>query len=185
MAIAQEGDEQASGHEMPGALSGWEFHRSMDPVMLVTEAATSALRKLGADDCPSGELPVVLGNGFGGVIFHEARGHLLETTSVQKKASVFHDQLDQMIATPVVNAVDDGCIENEWGSLNVDDEGMTTQRTQLIKDGRLVNFMVDKMGPKRPVIREPVRVEGRIIGSRPLHACETPSLKREIPNSMR
>jgi len=149
MAIAQDGDEQASGYEMPGALQGWEFNRKMDPVILATEAASSALRKLGADDCPSGELPVVLGNGFGGVIFHEACGHLLETTSVQKKASVFHDQMGEMIATSVVNAVDDGCIENEWGSLNIDDEGMPTERTQLIENGRLVHFMVDKMGAQK------------------------------------
>ena len=54
--------------------------------------------------------------------------------------------MDEMIATPVVNAVDDGLIPNEWGSLNIDDEGMQTQRTQLIKDGRLVNFLVDRMG---------------------------------------
>ena len=70
--------------------------------------------KLHAADCPSGEMPVVIGNGFGGVIFHEACGHLLETTSVEKKASVFHDKMGEMIASSVVSAVDDGLLENTW-----------------------------------------------------------------------
>jgi TldD protein len=91
-------------------------------------------------------MPVVIGNGFGGVIFHEACGHLLETTSVAKKASVFHDKMGELIAGPKVNAVDDGLLENAWGSINIDDEGMPTQRTQLIKEGKLVNFLVDKVG---------------------------------------
>ena len=63
---------------------------------------------LKAQPCPSGRMPVVIGPGFGGVIFHEACGHLLETTSVAKKASVFHDKMDEMIAHPTLSAVDDG-----------------------------------------------------------------------------
>lgn len=102
--------------------------------------------KLFADACPSGEMPVIIGNGFGGVIFHEACGHLLETTSVAKKASVFHDKMGEMIANSAVNAIDDGTLVNEWGSINIDDEGVETQRTQLIKEGQLTGFMVDKMG---------------------------------------
>ncbi|MEE2786579.1 MAG: TldD/PmbA family protein, partial [Myxococcota bacterium] len=144
--VAQDGAEQTSAYEAPGALMGWEFHERVDPDALGAEVAQAAVRKLGAADCPSGELPVVIGPGFGGVIFHEACGHLLETTSVQKKASVFHDCMHEMIANPVVNAVDDGCLDHEWGSLNIDDEGMATQRTQLIKDGRLMSFLVDRMG---------------------------------------
>ena len=108
--------------------------------------------KLYAADCPSGEMPVVIGNGFGGVIFHEACGHLLETTSVAKKASVFHDKLGEMIASPVVSAVDDGLLPNAWGSINIDDEGMPTQRTQLIKEGKLTSFMVDRVGAMKPVM---------------------------------
>jgi TldD protein len=94
-------------------------------------------------------MPVVIGNGFGGVIFHEACGHLLETTSVAKKASVFHDQMGEMIANPVVNAVDDGTIHNAWGSINIDDEGMDTQRTQLITNGKLTSFLVDRLGSEK------------------------------------
>ncbi|MGF1766885.1 TldD/PmbA family protein [Enterovibrio makurazakiensis] len=144
--VATLGSEQSTGYEAPGMLSGWEFNSSVDPEALGEMAAKQALIKLGASACPSGEMPVVIGNGFGGVIFHEACGHLLETTSVAKKASVFHDKMGEMIANPVVNAVDNGLLTNEWGSINIDDEGMETQHTQLIKDGKLTGFMVDHMG---------------------------------------
>ncbi|WP_299019703.1 TldD/PmbA family protein [uncultured Photobacterium sp.] len=145
-AIAQNGSEQSTGFEAPGALTGWEFNTRLDPRELGQKVAKQAMVKLFAENCPSGEMPVIIGNGFGGVIFHEACGHLLETTSVAKKASVFHDKMGEMIANPVVNAVDDGTMANEWGSINIDDEGMETQRTQLIKNGKLTNFMVDHMG---------------------------------------
>ncbi|MGL0821542.1 TldD/PmbA family protein [Vibrio vulnificus] len=145
-AVAQNGSEQSVGMEGPGALMGWEFSQQLDAKALGQEVAEQALVKLNADVCPSGEMPVVIGNGFGGVIFHEACGHLLETTSVAKKASVFHDKMGEMIAHPAVSAVDDGTMTNEWGSIHIDDEGMETQRTQLIKDGKLTSFMVDKMG---------------------------------------
>ncbi|MFD2178369.1 TldD/PmbA family protein [Veronia pacifica] len=144
--VAADGSEQSSGFEGPGALRGWEFHKDIDPVALGQRTAKQALVKLGADACPSGELPVVIGNGFGGVIFHEACGHLLETTAVAKGASVFHDQMGELIANPVVNAVDNGLLPNAWGSINIDDEGMETQNTQLIKDGKLTGFLVDHMG---------------------------------------
>lgn len=145
-AIAEKNGQQTKGTKSPGALCGWELIENIDQQEMTQAVTESAIRKLDAAVCPSGELPVVLGNGFGGVIFHEACGHLLETTAVEKQASVFHDKMGEMIANPVVNAVDDGTPANQWGSLNIDDEGMPVQRTQLIKDGRLTGFMVDKMG---------------------------------------
>ena len=148
-AIASNGSEQATGSKNDGALSGWEIVELIDPEATGEEATRQALVNLSAKPCPSGRMPVVIGNGFGGVIFHEACGHLLETTSVAKKASVFHDQLGEMIANPIVNAVDDGTLSTEWGSINIDDEGMTTQRTQLIENGRLVNFLADRIGAEQ------------------------------------
>lgn len=144
--IACQGCEQSMGYEAPGALMGWEHQRLLDPYTLAQIAAAQALIKLDASPCPSGPLPVIMENGFGGVIFHEACGHLLETTSVAKKASVFHDKLGQLIANPIVNAVDEGLQKNAWGSINIDDEGMASQRTQLIKDGVLTQFLADKIG---------------------------------------
>jgi TldD protein len=91
-------------------------------------------------------MPVVIDNGFGGVIFHEACGHLLETTSVEKKASVMWDKKGEMVAHEALSAVDDGTIDGEWGSLSIDDEGMPTEKTQLIKNGKLENFMCDRLG---------------------------------------
>lgn len=146
--VAKDG-EQASGSWNDGGLVGWELKQGIDAIYTGEEAARQAMVNISAKPCPSGNMPVVIGNGFGGVIFHEACGHLLETTSVAKKASVFHDQMDEMIASPVVNAVDDGTMANEWGSINIDDEGMATQKTQLIKDGKLVNFLADKKGAQQ------------------------------------
>tara|TARA_Y100000748_G_scaffold293264_1_gene282629 strand:- start:589 stop:1287 length:699 start_codon:yes stop_codon:yes gene_type:complete len=91
-------------------------------------------------------MPVVIDNGFGGVIFHEACGHSLETTSVEKKASEFWDKKGEVIANEALSAVDDGTLDYLWGSLSVDDEGMQTQKTQLIKNGVLENFLCDRLG---------------------------------------
>ena len=145
-AVASNGTEQATGMNNDGGLQGWEIVETLDPAACGAEAARQALVNLSAKPCPSGRMPVVIGNGFGGVIFHEACGHLLETTSVAKKASVFHDKLGEMIANRKVNAVDDGTLVREWGSINIDDEGMATERTQLIEDGKLVNFLADSVG---------------------------------------
>ena len=138
--------EQATGYQAPGALNGWDFSNKINAQKIGSDVAKQALVKLTAAPCPGGKLPVIIDEGFGGVIFHEACGHLLETTSVQKKASVFWDKMGEQIAHECVNAIDDGTIENEWGSINIDDEGMKTKRTQLIKDGKLVKFLSDRVG---------------------------------------
>ncbi|MDG1205528.1 MAG: TldD/PmbA family protein [Pseudomonadales bacterium] len=148
-AIASDGSEQATGSRTEGGLQGWEIHEHIDASATGDEAARQALVNLSAKPCPSGRMPVVIGNGFGGVIFHEACGHLLETTSVAKKASVFHDQMGEMIAHSAVSAVDDGTLTKEWGSINIDDEGMETRKTQLIKDGKLTSFLVDRLGAQQ------------------------------------
>lgn len=145
-AIAKDGEKQTSAFHGPGAVGGWDFINSLDLKEIATTITDRALTVLNADLCPAGNMPVVLENGFGGVIFHEACGHLLETTSVEKKASVFWDKKGEQIAHSEVSAVDDGTIDNEWGSISIDDEGMETQKTQLIKDGVLTNFLCDRMG---------------------------------------
>lgn len=146
-AIAAEKGKQSTGSFSPGHFAHWDaWSKLYNPEQIAQEISHQALVTLHAQACPAGQMPVVLGDGFGGVIFHEACGHLLETTSVQKKASVFHDKMGEMIANPVVNAVDDGGVEGAWGSVTYDDEGRRTQRTQLIKDGVLTSFLVDKVG---------------------------------------
>lgn len=148
-AIAEDGQLKYEGSENPGATRNWSYAEGLNPEALGAEVARTALIKLNAAPCPAGKMPVILDNGFGGVIFHEACGHLLETTSVAKKASVFHDKLGEVIAHPALSAVDDGTNDGLWGSLQIDDEGMQTQRTQLIKDGVLTNFLADRMGAKQ------------------------------------
>lgn len=144
--IASNGTEKQVGGEGPGRFAGYEFFKSIDPVELGKDTARVAVTMLNADYAPSGKFPVVIDNGFGGVIFHEACGHSLETTSVAKGASVFVGKMGEQIAYKGLTAIDDGTMPNEWGSENIDDEGMETQRTILIENGILKSYMVDKMG---------------------------------------
>ena len=147
--IAQKDGEKQTGRLSPGALAGFEFVEGLDLEWLGAETARMALTMIDAKYAPSGKYPVVIDNGFGGVIFHEACGHALETTSVAKGASVFADKMGQQIAHEAVTAIDDGTITGKWGSENVDDEGAPTQRTVLIENGVLKSFMVDKLGGRK------------------------------------
>jgi TldD protein len=92
------------------------------------------------------KMPVILGNGFGGVIFHEACGHPLETEAIRRKASPFTGKLGTQIAHSSLTAIDDGTIPNSWGSIAVDDEGGTPQKTILIENGILKNYISDRVG---------------------------------------
>lgn len=145
-AITSDGTSQATGSFHPGARGGWDFVEGLDLQEHAQRIVRQSTTVLNAKPCPAGTMKVVIDNGFGGVIFHEACGHLLETTSVEKKASVMWDKKGEMIAHEALSASDDGTIANEWGSLSIDDEGMPTERTQLIKNGRLENFMCDRLG---------------------------------------
>ncbi len=144
--IASNGTEKQVGGEGPGRFAGYEFFKTIDPVKLGKDTARVAVTMLNADYAPSGKFPVVIDNGFGGVIFHEACGHSLETTAVAKGASVFAGKMGEQIAYKGLTAIDDGTMPNEWGSENIDDEGMETQKTVLIENGILKSYMVDKMG---------------------------------------
>ncbi len=144
--IAHKDNQMQTGSEGPGALMGYEFFKNLDPEELGRTTAERAVKMLLAEYAPSGKFPVIIGNAFGGVIFHEACGHSLETTSVAKGASVFADKLNTQIANPCVTAIDDGTMPNRWGSTTIDDEGNTTQRTVLIDKGILKSFMIDKLG---------------------------------------
>ena len=149
-AVASDGKENQSGSMSPGGLMGFEaFEKRIDPDFCGKEAARQAVTMLHAPVCPSGVYPVVIDNGFGGVIFHEACGHSLEATSVAYGISEFSGRLGEMIAAPCVTAIDDGTIVNEWGSTHVDDEGMPTGKLVLIDHGKLVNYMIDKLCSRR------------------------------------
>lgn len=140
------GGEIFTAGESPGAQRGFEFFEEIDAEKFAREAAERAVRMLSAGYVQGGKMPVVMGNGFGGVIFHEACGHLLETEGVRRKASVFAGKLGERIAHPEVTAIDDGTIENAWGSLGLDDEGRAPQKTVLIENGVLKTYMSDRVG---------------------------------------
>lgn len=148
-AYAQDEKSMQSGFEGPGASMGLEFYDTTQPEDIAKEAARIALVMLEAKDCPSGKMPVVIDNGFGGVIFHEACGHALEASAVSKDQSVFTNKLNTKIASDCVTAIDDGTIPNAWGSQNVDDEGNPQQKRVLIKDGELTSYMIDTLNGRR------------------------------------
>lgn len=148
-AYAKDEKSMQSGFEGPGASMGLEFYETTTPESIAKEAARVALVMLEAKDCPSGKMPVVIDNGFGGVIFHEACGHSLEATAVAKNQSVFASKLNTKIAADCVTAIDDGTIPNAWGSQNIDDEGNPQQKRVLIKDGVLTSYMIDTLNGRR------------------------------------
>ncbi|MBR4164087.1 MAG: TldD/PmbA family protein [Solobacterium sp.] len=149
VAYGQEGNNLQSGADRPGAGMGLEFYETVTPEMAGEEAARNALVNLQAKDCPGGKMPVVIDNGFGGVIFHEACGHALEATSVARNMSVFCGKLGKQIANTCVTAVDDGTIPNAWGSQNIDDEGNFQKRRVLIENGILKSYLIDRLNGRR------------------------------------
>ena len=147
--VASDGNDMQTGRVSPGASAGFEFFRNMDIEAEAREASRIAKTMLFASYAPSGKFPVVIDNRFGGVIFHEACGHGLEASSVAKGNSIFAGKMGQMIASPLVSAIDDGTLPNEWGSLTIDDEGHKTQRNLLIENGILKGYLVDKLNGRR------------------------------------
>jgi TldD protein len=137
-----------TGTDTRGGHAGFELlHES--PEAVAVSAAQKALTLLDAVDAPTGRLPVVVGNGFGGVLLHEAVGHGLESDAVQKRASVYAGKLGEQLADPLVTAYDDGHVAGEWGSDGVDDEGTPTQRTTIIEEGRLTSYLYDLLRARK------------------------------------
>ena len=139
-----------TGFEGPGCqLDISYFKNKVKARDVARKAAETALKMLTADECPSGKMPVVIGNGWGGVLFHEACGHPLEASAVAKGLSCFCGKEGQMVASPLVSAVDDSTMPSEWGSIDIDDEGNLGEKRLLIKNGKLVNFMIDDFNGRR------------------------------------
>ena len=149
LAEAKDGGTQ-TGSCSPGRRMGMElFEAEVDAEATGREAARQAVVMAEAGYCPAGVMPVAIGNGFGGVIFHEACGHSLEASSVAFGLSQFTGKLGEKIAGEKVTAYDDGTIPNAWGSLNFDDEGTPTRRSMLIENGVLKSYMIDKFNARR------------------------------------
>ncbi|MFM2079138.1 MAG: hypothetical protein RJA49_3028, partial [Actinomycetota bacterium] len=116
---------------------------------LARDAARQALTKLVARPAPSGALPVVIKQGSGGVLFHEACGHGLEADLVAKGGSVYKGKRGELVASPLVTLVDDGTMAGEWGAIGYDDEGHASQYNVLIEDGILTDYMWDYLRARK------------------------------------
>jgi TldD protein len=138
-----------TGRESVGHTVGFELFDQYDVDELAARAAHRALTKLGARPAPSGQMPVVIASGGGGVLFHEACGHGLEADLVGKSASVFKGRVGELVASPTVTIVDDGTMGGEWGCFAIDDEGHAAQRNVLIENGVLTDYMWDLLRARK------------------------------------
>src|SRR5215210_542274 len=134
-----------TGFEGPAACAGIEFLDTNGPRLVAEIAARRAVTMLDSIPAPAGEMPVVLGPGCGGVLFHEAVGHPLEADAVDKEASVYRGRVGETLASSLVTGVDDATIPNGWGSYGYDDEGSPSERTVLFAEGVLQGLLYDRL----------------------------------------
>src|SRR5690349_9506378 len=142
----QNGGAPQRGHAGGGGRVELKFFfEEKTPEHFATEAAREAIVMLDAVDAPAGEMTVVLGPGWPGILLHEAVGHGLEADFNRKKVSAFSDRIGQKVASELCTVIDDGTLNSRRGSLNVDDEGVPTQRTVLIEKGILRGYLQDRL----------------------------------------
>src|SRR3954449_6431296 len=147
--VVGDGDRMETGSHGAGGRVTYEHY--LDPAnwrAQVDEALRQALVNLGSVPAPAGEMTVVLGPGWPGVMLHEAVGHGLEGDFNRKQTSTFSGMVGQRVASPGVTVVDDGTMPDRRGSLTVDDEGTPTSYTVLIEDGILKGYMQDRMNAR-------------------------------------
>ena len=137
------GSRRFGSSDSPNEFKHWNHEEAANEVL------DSSMNMLYADYVDACQKPVVLANKFGGVIFHEACGHLLETTQIERGTTPFANKLNKKIAHEAVTAVDEGISLGSFGSLSVDDEGMEPEKSVLIKDGILKKFISDRAGEMR------------------------------------
>ncbi len=143
--IAVSGDRREQGGAGGGGRAEFQdLFGGDEGLRLADKAVRQALLNLSAESAPAGQMPVVLGPGWPGVLLHEAVGHGLEGDCNRKGSSAFADRMGQKVASDLCTVVDDGTIPGRRGSLSIDDEGVDTQRTTLIEDGVLVGYMQDR-----------------------------------------
>ena len=151
--LMEKGDRRERGSAGAGGRHSYDFFKSDKDgrpyfEMLADEALPMARVNMKAVASPAGTMPVVLGNGWPGVLLHEAVGHGLEGDFNRKGASTFSGRIGERVAAKGVTVVDDGTMADRRGSLSVDDEGTPTQHNVLIEDGILKGYMQDKMNAR-------------------------------------
>lgn len=143
--IAVENSVREMGTEYFGGRRSFSDLVNYSPETIAKSAAEQAIRKLQSKPAPAGNFPVVISNGWGGVLVHEAVGHGLEGDFNRKKTSVYSGKIGQQVASEKVTIVDDGTIAHGRGSVGVDDEGNPTKRNVLIENGILKGYMHDRL----------------------------------------
>ena len=146
--IVEENGRREQGHAGGGARLDYAYFSDAQLDTFARQAVDQALINLAARDAPAGNMTVVLGNGWPGILLHEAIGHGLEGDFNRKGTSAFSGRIGQRVAAPGVTVVDDGTLGERRGSLNLDDEGHPTQRTVLIDDGILKGYMQDQLNAR-------------------------------------
>lgn len=141
--MAEGGRSSSTGYATGGGRFHFDYFQTRTPETIAKEAANQALRKKDARACPAGPFPVIIQNGWGGVLIHEAVGHGLEADFNRRGSSVYSGRLGQKVGTDLVTIIDDGTLPNGRGSLNMDDEGTMTQKNILIENGILRNYLYD------------------------------------------
>jgi len=161
--IAEENGKRQSGYQGGGGRRSLDiFTEDLSAGAIARESARQAVLQLNAIDAPAGPMEVVLGNGWPGILLHEAIGHGLEADFNRKQTSAFSGLIGQTVASELCTVVDDGTIPFRRGSLNIDDEGNPTRRTVLIEKGVLQGYLQDHLSSR--LMNAPVTGNGRRQG---------------------
>ena len=147
--VAQRDGTIQTGYETLAQHGGYELIQDADLGAFAQKAANKAITMLGARPAPTGHMPVVLANGFGGVLFHEACGHGLEADFIVKRTSIWQGRQGERVAEPFVTAYDDGATPGMWGSAAFDDEGTPSERTPVVEHGILTTYLTDILRGRR------------------------------------
>ncbi len=147
-AYAAEKDNRQTGRHGGGGRIGFEHFEKNTPEMFAEEAVRQALVLLSAKEAPAGPQTVVLGNGWAGILLHEAIGHGLEADFNRKGTSLYSGRIGQKVASELCTVVDDGTMPNLRGTINIDDEGNRSRRKILIESGILKSYMTDRLNAR-------------------------------------
>jgi TldD protein len=147
-AVVEAAGLRQRGFRALSGTTGYEIFEQEAPEEVAQDAARQAVQLLDAQEAPAGKMAVVLGNGRGGVLLHEAVGHGFEGDFIRKKTSLFTGRLGEKIAADTCTIVDDATVEGKRGTIRIDDEGVAGQRTVLVEDGVLTGFLYDKLNAR-------------------------------------
>ncbi|MDK2816181.1 MAG: TldD protein [Moorella sp. (in: firmicutes)] len=148
-AVASDGKVIQTGFESAGGHQGWELFEEVNPEEKARQAARRAVMMLEARPAPAGKMPVVMAGEAGGTMIHEACGHGLEADLVQKQLSVYAGKKGQKVASELITVIDDPTIPGKYGSFRFDDEGTPGQKTILIENGILKEYMYDYLTARK------------------------------------